>query len=101
MTMSCTKSVTLLFVLAALGSGFAAPAMAQSASDAAATMAAPSAAQTKAEKKAAKQQARANKSAELKALEDAGYNPSRRDPNYPDDLQKAQNKVNAQKAAGQ
>jgi predicted Rossmann fold nucleotide-binding protein DprA/Smf involved in DNA uptake len=55
-------------------------------------------AQTKAQKKAAQKQARAQarakKNAELKKLEDAGYNPSRaNDPNYPQDLQNAQKKA--------
>jgi Ni/Co efflux regulator RcnB len=101
MTISSTKKLTLLLISAALSSGFAATTMAQSASDAAAATAAPSAAQTKAEKKAAKKQAHANKNAELKKLEDAGYNPSQNDPNYPDKLQKAQNKVNAEQGASQ
>ena len=56
-----------------------------------ATQAAPT---TKAEKKAARKQARAKKNAELKKLEDAGYNPGRaNDPNYPQDLQNAQKKA--------
>ncbi|MDR5836513.1 DUF4148 domain-containing protein [Caballeronia sp. LZ034LL] len=62
----------------------------------AATSAAPAAPATKAEKKAARKQARAKKNAELKKLEDAGYNPGRaNDPNYPQDLQNAQKKLNS------
>jgi hypothetical protein len=48
---------------------------------------------TKAEKKAARKQARAKKNAELKKLEDAGYQPAQNDPNYPDKLQAAQKKA--------
>lgn len=57
---------------------------------------------TKAEKKAARKQARAKKNAELKKLEDAGYNPSRaNDPNYPQDLQNAQKKAGIGAGASQ
>lgn len=48
---------------------------------------------TKAERKAARKQARAKKNAELKKLEDAGYNPAQNDPNYPNNLQNAQKKA--------
>jgi hypothetical protein len=41
---------------------------------------------TKAERKAERKQARAKKNAELKKLEDAGYQPAQNDPNYPDKL---------------
>ncbi|TAL96787.1 MAG: DUF4148 domain-containing protein [Paraburkholderia sp.] len=75
--------------------------MAQDASDTAATTAAPTKAQKKAANKAARKQARAKKNAELKKLEDAGYNPSQNDPNYPDNLQKAQKKVGAAQGASQ
>jgi len=64
-----------------------------------ATQAAPT---TKAEKKAARKQARAKKNAELKKLEDAGYNPGRaNDPNYPQDLQNAQKKAGIGAGASQ
>ena len=56
---------------------------------------------TKAERKAARKQARAKKNAELKKLEDAGYQPSRNDPNYPNDLQKAQKKAGIGTGASQ
>ncbi|WP_027210310.1 DUF4148 domain-containing protein [Burkholderia sp. WSM2232] len=56
---------------------------------------------TKAERKAARKQARAKKNAELKKLEDAGYQPSRDDPNYPSDLQKAQKKAGIGTGASQ
>ncbi|MGF6506705.1 hypothetical protein OKW26_002508 [Paraburkholderia sp. 32] len=48
---------------------------------------------TKAERKAERKQARAKKNAELKKLEDAGYQPAQNDPNYPDKLQAAQKKA--------
>ena len=57
--------------------------------------------QTKAERKAARKEARAKKNAELKKLEDAGYRPATNDPNYPDDLQKAQKKAGIGPAASQ
>lgn len=64
-----------------------------------ATQAAPA---TKAEKKAARKQARAKKNAELKKLEDAGYNPGRaNDPNYPQNLQDAQKKAGIGAGASQ
>jgi hypothetical protein len=48
----------------------------------------------KQERKAARKQARANKNAELKKLEDAGYKPGARDDsNYPQDIQEAQKKA--------
>lgn len=56
---------------------------------------------TKAERKAARKEARAKKNAELKKLEDAGYQPSRNDPNYPTDLQNAQKKAGIGAAASQ
>jgi len=60
----------------------------------------PTKAEQKAAKKAARKQARAKKNAELKKLEDAGYNPGRgEDPNYPQDVQNAQKKVGAGQGA--
>jgi Spy/CpxP family protein refolding chaperone len=50
-------------------------------------------AQRKAANKQARKEARARRDAELKKLEDAGYSPSRNDPNYPTDLQNAQKKA--------
>jgi hypothetical protein len=51
-------------------------------------------AEKKAQAKVMRKQARAKKNAELKKLEDAGYNPSKgNDPNYPQDLQNAQKKA--------
>jgi hypothetical protein len=48
---------------------------------------------TKAERKAAKKEARAKNNAELKKLEDAGYQPAANDPNYPAKLQQAEKKA--------
>jgi hypothetical protein len=56
---------------------------------------------TKAERKAARKEARAKKNAELKKLEDAGYQPSRNDPNYPTNLQDAQKKAGIGAGASQ
>ncbi|WP_277189577.1 DUF4148 domain-containing protein [Caballeronia sp. BR00000012568055] len=57
---------------------------------------------TKEQRKAARKQARAKKNAELKKLEDAGYNPARaNDPNYPQDLQNAQKKAGIGAGASQ
>jgi len=53
-------------------------------------------AEQKAERKIARKQARAKKNAELKKLEDAGYNPARaNDINYPQDIQDAQKKASS------
>jgi hypothetical protein len=56
---------------------------------------------TKAERKAARKEARAKKNAELKKLEEAGYQPARNDPNYPTDIQKAEKKAGIGAAASQ
>ncbi|SDR55454.1 hypothetical protein SAMN05443245_7691 [Paraburkholderia fungorum] len=73
-------------------------ACAQPASDAAQATSKP----TKAQRKAARKEARARKNAELKKLEQNGYNPAARsDLNYPQDLQKAQRKAAAGQAASQ
>jgi hypothetical protein len=91
-----TASIVLSLVVAAVGVSVAPLSYAQDTGVAAsgATQAAP---QTKAQKKAARKEARAKKNAELKKLEDAGYNPGRaNDPNYPQDLQNAQKKAGVQ-----
>jgi hypothetical protein len=49
-------------------------------------------------KKAERKAARAKKNAELKELEKNGYNPAGDQTNYPQNLQNAQSKINAQKA---
>jgi hypothetical protein len=56
---------------------------------------------TKAERKAARKQARAKNNAELKKLEDAGYQPAQNDPNYPAKLQQAEKKAGVGAAASQ
>jgi hypothetical protein len=59
-------------------------------------------AQQKAARKAARKQARAKKNAELKKLEDAGYNPAKRDDStYPQDVQNAQKKAGIGQGASQ
>jgi len=83
--------------------GTTAPALAQTeASTPAATQATASQPITKEQKKQAKAQrkverkeARAKKNAELKKLEDAGYQPAQNGPSYPENLQDAQKKANA------
>ena len=64
---------------------------------------APSAkAAAKAQRKAARKEARAKKNAELKKLEDAGYNPATRDDeNYSKDVQNAEKKAGAAHGASQ
>ncbi|MDR5837632.1 hypothetical protein [Caballeronia sp. LZ034LL] len=68
-----------------------------------ATQAAPTTkADQKAARKAARKQARAKKNAELKKLEDAGYNPAvRDDAKYPQDIQDAQKKAGIGRGASQ
>jgi hypothetical protein len=56
-------------------------------------------AQHKAQRKAQRKTARAKKNAELKALEQNGYQPSGRQDNYPDNLKNAEQKAAAPKAA--
>ena len=104
-TLSSKFAVSLM--LAAFGVGIAPLASAQDNSattgaGAATTQAAPpTKAEQKAAKKAARKEARAKKNAELKKLEDAGYNPGRgEDPNYPQDLQNAQKKAGVGQGAG-
>jgi len=63
------------------------------------TQAAPT---TKAQRKAARKQARAKKNAELKKLEDAGYNPAKaNDTDYPQDVQRAEKKAGVGAGASQ
>lgn len=97
------KQIMLGLAVTALVAGSIPFAAAQDASDAAAaTPAAASGAKpTKAERKAARKQARAKKNAELKKLEDAGYQPAQNDPNYPDKLQKAEKKAGVGAGASQ
>jgi F0F1-type ATP synthase membrane subunit c/vacuolar-type H+-ATPase subunit K len=97
--MRIAKSFLILIAAASLGVGATAPAFAQG--DAATGAAASTAKPTKAQRKQARKEARAKKNAELKKLEDAGYNPSRNDPNYPQDLQKAQKKAGEGQPASQ
>src|ERR1700722_10605211 len=54
---------------------------------------------TKAQRKAARKQARAKKNAELKKLEDAGYQPKATESNYPQDIQNAEKKAAAPQGA--
>ncbi|NML34288.1 hypothetical protein HHL14_26090 [Paraburkholderia sp. G-4-1-8] len=76
-------------------------AAAQGTTDAAAQPETSTAKPTKAERKAARKQARAKRNAELKKLEDAGYQPAANDPNYPSKLQQAEKKAGTGAAASQ
>lgn len=106
---SLKKRLTTLalgFTVSALAVGYGLPASAQqdtgaSGAAAGAMAAASSAKPTKAQRKAARQQARAKKNAELKQLEENGYQPGRADPNYPQDLQNAQKKAGIGQGASQ
>jgi hypothetical protein len=97
--MRIARKIFILIAAASIGVGASAPAFAQgdSTTGAAASAAKP----TKAQRKQARKEARAKKNAELKKLEDAGYNPARNDPNYPQDLQKAEKKAGAGQGASQ
>jgi hypothetical protein len=106
MTLLPAKKMTILLASAALTFGAIAPAIAQSSGasaggDTNAVAPASAAKPTKAERKAARKQARAKKNAELKKLEDAGYNPGQNDPNYPTNLQNAEKKAGIGQAASQ
>lgn len=110
--LSSVSKVTLITATAAFLIGAAAPAFAQtdaSAPDATAQAPASAAkmtkkqarAQARAERRAEHKAARAKNTAELKSLEGAGYNPGRDNPNYPQDLQDAEKKLNAPAGASQ
>ncbi len=90
-------------IVAAFGVSVAPASFAQDNSKTVATtdamQAAPS---TKVQRQAARKEARAKKNAELKKLEDAGYNPAKRDDsNYPQDIQNAQKKAGIRQGASQ
>ncbi|MGX7006134.1 DUF4148 domain-containing protein [Caballeronia sp. KNU42] len=53
----------------------------------------PSKAAAKAERKHQRKLARAKKNADLKKLEDSGYRPGQNDPNYPQNVESAEKKV--------
>jgi hypothetical protein len=106
-----TSMPILAAATAAFLIGTAVPAYAQDASAPAAAAPAAAASQplTKAEKKkqakaqhkAERKAARAKNNAELKKLEQNGYNPAVNDPNYPQNLQNAEKKANAPAGASQ
>lgn len=56
---------------------------------------------TSAERKAARKEARAKKNADLKKLEQSGYQPGRDSLSYPQDVQNAQKKAAGENAASQ
>ncbi|SIT46324.1 conserved exported hypothetical protein [Paraburkholderia ribeironis] len=88
------KRIMLGVSVVAMVAGSIPLAIAQDANETTAAPSGTSAAKpTKAERKAARKEARAKKNAELKKLEEAGYQPSRNDPNYPTDIQNAQKKA--------
>jgi Tfp pilus assembly protein FimT len=98
--MPITRKLIVVLAIASLGMSAAAPAFAQG--DADMGTAASAAKPTKAQRKQARKEARAKKNAELKKLEDAGYQPGRAsDPNYPQDLQNAQKKAGIGQGASQ
>ncbi|WP_334044951.1 DUF4148 domain-containing protein [Burkholderia ambifaria] len=101
------RKFTLAATAAAFLFGSAAPVFAQA--DASSAPAASDAKAAKREaRKAARAQhkaehkaARAKNTAELKKLEDAGYKPAANDPNYPQNLQKAEKKAGEAAGASQ
>lgn len=97
--MPIARKMLVLLATASLAIGAAAPVFAQADAD---TGAGASATQpTNAQRKQARKEARAKKNAELKKLEDAGYQPGRSsDPNYPQDLQNAEKKAGIGQGAG-
>lgn len=103
MTSSAIKRIMLGVSVVALVAGSIPLAAAQDASDVSASPAGkPSTTKpTKAERKAAHKEARAKNNAELKKLEDAGYQPAQNDPNYPAKLQQAEKKAGVGAAASQ
>lgn len=108
--MRSTTKLSLAAVAAVFAIGVCAPALAQTDDNApAATQAAPAQPLTKAQqrkqaraqRKAERKAAHAKNAAELKKLEDAGYNPGKSDTNYPQNIQDAQKKANAAAGASQ
>ncbi|MBP0589514.1 DUF4148 domain-containing protein [Paraburkholderia sp. LEh10] len=98
--MHIVRKLNLLVVSISLGIGAVGPAFAQT--DAATGAIASSPTPTKAQRKEARKEARAKKNAELKKLEDAGYQPGRAsDPNYPQDIQDAEKKAGIGQGTGQ
>ncbi|VXC90987.1 conserved exported hypothetical protein [Burkholderia sp. 8Y] len=94
-------NVVLSFILAST-TAFVAPLSHAQGSGATATDSTQAAPTTKAQRKAARKEARAKKNAELKKLEDAGYNPARaNDTDYPQDVQRAQKKAGVGAGASQ
>ncbi|GAB5095860.1 hypothetical protein P9250_05280 [Caballeronia sp. LP006] len=99
MKATLASKLVVSVIVAAFGVSVAPLSFAQTSSTTDATQAAPS---TKAQRKAARKQARAKKNAELKKLEDAGYNPAKRDDStYPQDVQNAQKKAGIGQGASQ
>jgi hypothetical protein len=99
MRVKLVSTLAVSLVVTAFGATAVPSAFAQ---DASATTGAAPAAQTKAQEKAARKEARAKKNAELKKLQDAGYNPARRDDTqYPQDIQNAQKKAGIGAGASQ
>ena len=96
-----SRRIKVLLALGAIGSLFAVSGVqAQPASDAAgSTVGADSSKQAqKAQKKAEKKARREKKNAELKKLEQNGYNPSGDQLRYPQNVQNAEKKANGQGA---
>ncbi|QDW55279.1 DUF4148 domain-containing protein [Burkholderia sp. KBS0801] len=101
------RKFTLAATAAAFLFGSAAPVFAQA--DASSAPAASDAKAAKrearkaarAQRKAEHKAARAKNTAELKKLEDAGYKPAANDPNYPQNLQKAEKKAGEAAGASQ
>ncbi|WP_109476229.1 DUF4148 domain-containing protein [Paraburkholderia sp. C35] len=90
--MHIVRKLNVLLISTLLGIGTVGAAFAQTAPAAGAMASSPS--PTKAQRKQARKEARAKKNAELKKLEDAGYQPGRAsDPNYPQDIQDAEKKA--------
>jgi hypothetical protein len=95
--MQTTRRLIVLFASAALASGGVVPALAHTdaggAANAATGAAASAAHPTKAQRKQARKEARARNKAEIKKLENEGYQPGNNDPSYPDNLQNAEKKA--------
>ncbi|WP_050453276.1 DUF4148 domain-containing protein [Candidatus Burkholderia verschuerenii] len=92
------SKLAVSLIVAAFGVSIAPASFAQDSS----TIDATQAPATKAQKKAARKQARDKKNAELKKLQDAGYNPAKRDDTtYPQDVQNAQKKAGIGAGASQ
>ncbi|MGI4859679.1 MAG: DUF4148 domain-containing protein [Janthinobacterium lividum] len=95
---SCVQYFSASFVVVVTGLA-SASVLAQAVEAAPASSQQASKAQKKAQRKADRQAAKAKNKAEVSVYEKNGFSPSNKDLHYPNDLQKAQKKIDSQSAS--